>query len=179
MTTKEILSKRLPAFLIWAAVLLLVAACSQDESIIQWEEDTLCTRETFPFTEEELLWPTPTGLEYQSEEYRENWRLWRAQTKRAEAMLPKYEDLFSRQPNVWLVGIGLLQDEAGEHTGQVGFIVSVTEKVDQGTLPPEDRIPGCLERIPVEIREEPEVEDVATVVMPRPLNPDTEESNGD
>ena len=33
---KEILSKLLPVSLICAAVLLLMASCSQDESIIQW-----------------------------------------------------------------------------------------------------------------------------------------------
>ena len=35
MTTKEILSKLLPVLLICAAILLLVAACSQDKSIMQ------------------------------------------------------------------------------------------------------------------------------------------------
>ncbi len=75
---KEILSKLLPVVLICAAVLLLLAACSQDESINQWEEDTLCTPEPFQFTEEELSCPTPPGLEYQYEEYRKNWRKWKA-----------------------------------------------------------------------------------------------------
>ena len=131
---KEILPRHLPAFLIWAAVLWLVAACSRDESIGKWEEDTLCTPESFQFTEEELLWPTPTGLEYQSEEYRKNWTRWGAQQERANAIRPKYDDLLWRHPIVWSVGISFIKDENGEDTGQVGFIVSVTEKVDQGTL---------------------------------------------
>ena len=101
MTIKETLSRLLPVCLTCAAVLFLIAACSQDESIIQLEEDTWRTPESFQFTEEELLRPTPTGLEYQSEEYRENWRLWRAQQERANAIRPKYDDLFWRQPNVW------------------------------------------------------------------------------
>ena len=57
-----------------AMALLLVAACSQNESIIQWEEVTLCTPESFQFTEEELLCPTPTGLGNQPEDYQINWR---------------------------------------------------------------------------------------------------------
>lgn len=37
-----------------------------------------------------------------------------------------------------------------------GISISVTRKVDQSTLPPEDRIPDCLEGIPVQVvKEEP------------------------
>ena len=74
---------------------------------------------------------------------------------RARAIRPKYDPLFWRQPNVHGVGIGDIQDGSGEWTGKWGFVVHVTEKVDQSTLPPEDRIPDCLEGVPVEIREEP------------------------
>ena len=34
-----------------------------------------------------------------------------------------------------------------------GITVNVLEKTDQSTLPPEDRIPTCLEGIPVQIIE--------------------------
>lgn len=79
----------------------------------------------------------------------------REATERARAIRHKYEDLFWRQPNVYGVGIGRLEDENGEGTGQVGFVITVTEKVDQNTLPPEDRIPDCLEGVPVQIIEGP------------------------
>ena len=92
------------------------------------------------------------------EEYREV-------TARAQKLLPKYEDMFWRQPNVWASGIGLFQDENGNYIevpdGEggckmvVGFVISVTEKVDQSALPPEDRIPDMLEGIPVQIIEDP------------------------
>ena len=85
-------------------------------------------------------------------------------TKRAQAILPKYEDLFWRQPNVNGTGIGFLEDGNGDTIkvpdGEggckevIGFIISVSEKVDQSTLPPEDRIPDGLEGIPVQILEE-------------------------
>ena len=154
--------------------MLLMAACSQDEKINQWEEDTLCTPETFEFTVEELSWPEPSGLEFSSEEYRKNWRRWRAETERATAIRPKYEDLFWRQPNVHGVGVGVIEDENGEDTGQTGFVISVTEKVDQSTLPPEDRIPDCLEGIPAQIIEELRLE------LPSGMLPlaNTEENNG-
>ena len=76
-------------------------------------------------------------------------------SERARAIRHKYEDLFWRQPNVHGVGIGILEDESGEGTEQVGFVITVTEKVDQNTLPPEDRIPDCLEGVPVQIIEQP------------------------
>ena len=63
----------------------------------------------------------------------------------------KYDDLFWRQPNVVGVGEGYFKDENGEWTERSGIRVTVTEKVDQSTLPPEDRIPDCLEGVPVNI----------------------------
>ena len=69
----------------------------------------------------------------------------------------KYEDLFWRQPNVFGVGPRTLLDENGDETEIYGIEVGVVEKVDQGTLPPEGRIPDCLEGVPVQINErEPE-----------------------
>ena len=76
--------------------------------------------------------------------------------ERAQAIRHKYDDLFWRQPNVHGVGIGIIETENGEYTDRAGFIIDVTEKVDQSTLPPEDRIPDCLEGVPVQIKEEPE-----------------------
>lgn len=76
-------------------------------------------------------------------------------SERARAIRHKYEDLFWRQPSVHGVGIGILEDESGEGTEQVGFRIYVTEKVDQDTLPPEDRIPDCLEGVPVQFIEGP------------------------
>ena len=158
MTTKEILSKLLPVLLICIAIQLPMAACSQDEKINQWEEDTLCTPEAFEFTEEELSWPEPpTGFGNQPTDYQINWRRWKAQTERARAIRPKYEAMFWRQPNVWSVGLGFGEDEDGELIKEVGFSISVTELVPQASLPAEDRLPECLEGIPVYISVEPQL----------------------
>ena len=66
----------------------------------------------------------------------------------------KYEPLFWRQPNVYTTGVGNFTDEHGEWTDTWGIIVRVTKKVDQSTLPSKDRIPDCLEGVPVHIEEE-------------------------
>ena len=65
----------------------------------------------------------------------------------------KYNSLFWRQPNVFGVSEGFLADGRGGWTEEVGINVKVTKKVDQSTLPPGDRIPDCLEGIPVRITE--------------------------
>ena len=66
----------------------------------------------------------------------------------------KYDPLFWRQPNVFAVSEGFLANEDGGWLDTRGINVRVTRKVDQSTLPPEDRIPDCLEGIPVKITEE-------------------------
>ena len=67
----------------------------------------------------------------------------------------KYDDLFWRQPNVWGVGEGAISDDEFNYLGWDGIVISVSEKVDQSTLPPEDRVPDCLEGVPVHIEERP------------------------
>ncbi len=66
----------------------------------------------------------------------------------------KYDPLFWRQPTVHGVGEGQFKNENGQWIETIGIVVSVTNKVDQSTLPPEDRIPDCLEGIPVQVIEE-------------------------
>ena len=63
----------------------------------------------------------------------------------------KYDPLFWRQPNVNSVGIGRIRDENGEVTNKWGISVFVSKKMDQSTLPPEDRLPDCLEGIPIQV----------------------------
>ena len=65
-------------------------------------------------------------------------------------MRRKYDSLFGRQPNVYADGLGRIRDENGELTNTWGISVFVMERVDQATLPPEDRIPDSLEGIPLD-----------------------------
>ena len=57
----------------------------------------------------------------------------------------------------------------------MGFIIHVSEKIDQSNLPPEDLVPGCLEGVRVEIRERPEGGELIPL---RPPNSNTEEPHG-
>lgn len=66
----------------------------------------------------------------------------------------EYQDLFQRQPNYNWTAVGNLWEERGKRSDTWGIIVQVTKKVEQGTLPVEDRIPDCLDGVPVQILEE-------------------------
>ncbi len=62
----------------------------------------------------------------------------------------KYRPLFERYPTYQGGGVSDIRDENGERTEVRGLVISVYEEVDPSTLPPEDRIPDCLEGIPVQ-----------------------------
>ena len=120
-------------------------------------DTTLVPCETPEIQADERRRPLPTTNPKHREEYRRV-------GNRADEIYPKYRDLFWRQPNVIMTSIGFLEDGNGDTIkvpdGEggckevVGFIISVSEKVDQNTLPPEDRIPDGLEGIPAQILEE-------------------------
>ncbi len=113
----------------FAAVLLLVLACVGSEFK---DPSTLCAAEEGTMTATSEI-----TAEYSLE------------------VVEKHVDLFKRQPNYWGVGPANLLDKNGKETGIRGIIISVTEKVDQSTLPAEDRIPDCLEGVPVQFEEGP------------------------
>ncbi len=125
-------SFRLLPLLICLAALLLAAACGDDTFK---DPSTLC--EPNSSAEEESL-TTPEITREHIIEVRE-----------------KYRDLIRRQPNYRTHGgPALLMDENGEYTQVSGIMVWVTKKVDQSAIPAEDRIPDCLEGVPVQIVEE-------------------------
>ena len=62
----------------------------------------------------------------------------------------RHTPLFLRQPNYTGSGVDFSIDKYGNKVEII--IVQVNEDpVDQNTLPPEDRIPDCLEGFPVQI----------------------------
>ena len=65
----------------------------------------------------------------------------------------RYKPLFRRQPNSPRAREGFLRDErTGERTETWGIVITVDgEKVDQASLPTEDRIPYEIEGVPVQI----------------------------
>ncbi len=92
-------------------------------------------------------WPTPVlvGDECPHNRLRYNY---------VKSVRNKYAPLFQRQPNYRAHFMKTLYDEKGNSTTVLGIVVHVTEKVDQSTLHPEDRIPECLDGVPVQITEE-------------------------
>ncbi len=96
-----------------------------------------------------MVAPTPTSPASTPRPYER----YRGAVKRAMAAKEKYEDLLWRQPNLLSVGVGLFEDEHGKLTETVGIVIGVSEKVDQSTLAPEDRIPETLDGVPVQIIE--------------------------
>ena len=70
--------------------------------------------------------------------------------EQAEAALEKHAALFQRQPHWIKSGVGILFDRT-QITDQVGITVFVSEQTNQTTLPEEDRIPDCVDGVPVQI----------------------------
>ena len=132
-------SFRLPAIIICFAAVLM-AACAEPEP---WKNP--CVEEGASMTE-------ITMTERATDE-----QIWK--------VIEKYRDLFERQPHFYHVNPGVLDDENGDlietteglvdengHPLHVlGIRVKVEEITDQSTLPEEDRIPECLDGIPVQI----------------------------
>ena len=72
--------------------------------------------------------------------------------KYVQSVIDKHADMILRQPN--LNGFGThstvdMDDLSDISVKLKGIGISVTKKVDQGTLPEEDRIPDCLDGVPV------------------------------
>ena len=134
MTAKEILSRQFLVFLTCAALMLLAAACGADSI-----PKDCPTYEEKPMTVEEQA----ARKEYVAQ-----------MEAKAREIRPKYDDLFWRQPNVIAVSIGLLTCLPPiDGRPPVGFKIRVTKKVDQSTLPAEDRIPEMIEGVPVQLSE--------------------------
>ena len=67
----------------------------------------------------------------------------------------KYADLFSRRPSMGVVSlkVDVLKDELGIETRQEGIIVNVHDtSMPQSDLPPEDRVPDCLDGFPAKVK---------------------------
>ena len=85
----------------------------------------------------------------------------RPETERIKGILDKYEDQIWRQINthdVPIVGFGVssVKNENGELTDKQVILITVSEYVDQGTLPSEDRIPQCMDGVEVHFEIVPE-----------------------
>ena len=160
MHTNKPQLRLLPVIICFAAILLLASACRGDGENSSTKEETefmemSCKHEIEQKIEEMRLMPTPIGLEYQSEEYRKNWKRNRAKMAVVMPVFEKHREKFWRQPNIWGSGPGSLLDENGEETEEFGITIYVTKKVPQDQLPPEDRIPDRIGCVRIQIIEKP------------------------
>ena len=137
MPARGMPTRFLTVFLVCAAALLLAAACGGDPA-------TKASRDCPAYEEKPMT----------AEEQAARKQYIVQKSEEAQEVRLKYDDLFWRQPNVVSVGIGRIscvRTEGGLPV--IGIKIRVTEKVDQGTLPEDDRIPDVIEGVPVEIYE--------------------------
>ena len=82
--------------------------------------------------------------------------------ERVKEVIAKHRALLRRQPNQYGFGGGesMLNEHTGETLERAGIVVYVTDKVDQSTLPEEDRIQDCLDGVPMWIIEAPNTLDL-------------------
>ena len=84
-----------------------------------------------------------------------SWLKYQPAADKSLAVRKKHIELFRRQPNVWSVGVGFLQDQNGDYTDEVGIVVRVTQLVPQEDLPEIDRIPESIDGVRIQILEAP------------------------
>ena len=118
------------------ALLVMATACGAREPATgeTMGENDPCGTKSSP--KEDFLMLAPNGM-----------------ARHTNGVLHKYRSLFSRQPNAVRNDQGLLRHEGVHPAGTMGIVIHVTERVDQKTLSLEDRIPDCLEGVPVQVIE--------------------------
>ena len=139
----------LPALVCLAAVLWLAVACGPKYDLTDYDPatyDQSWTGECIAHLEEggEITVTTEDADSTANRPTRDE--LW--------DVIDKYGPLLDQQPTVWSIGPGRLDDEDGNPTDEMGIVLLVDKKVDQSELPPEDRIPDCLDGVPVQIIED-------------------------
>ena len=149
-------SFRLPAIIICFASVLWMAACAvvQPEATpTPWANPcTTATTESItssdPMTREYIL-QTKKGTAMT-----ENRQSERPSDEHLERVFLKHLNSFIAYPHFSGAGVGILpvRDENGEEI--IGIEIRVSELTDPSTLPSEQRIPDCIEGIPVLIRQD-------------------------
>jgi hypothetical protein len=72
--------------------------------------------------------------------------------ERAQAVRNAYQAELMKKPNVVGVGVGL-RHTGGQRTDQVAVVVMVDRKVPLAQLRPQDRLPGEIDGVPVDVKE--------------------------
>ena len=111
-----------------ALSLIVLAACGEPESI---DPRYVCWTK-----EDHMAEQTPTPVPYDH----------------VERVRDKYVPLFEGYPNYSSAGYGNITEEDPPRELGPGIVVSVTEMVDPDSVPEAQRIPSCIEGVPVWIR---------------------------
>ena len=165
----------LPALVCFAASLWLPTTCWDDlYEHISSEKEVAQTAADQTIDEDGTCKTGSSGLVSMINTSEEEFQKHMANTRQAAGVLYRHESLLWRQPNVYDVSTGFLRDGKGGWTDTWGITVWVTEKVDQSTLPVEDRIPDCLEDVPVQI-----VEEARNILLSESLEGTDEEETND
>ena len=77
------------------------------------------------------------------------WERLAPERERVENILAKYTDRIWKLPGVYSSRVSALRTENGLATDKYVINISVHEHIDWSTVLPEDRIPDCLEGVPV------------------------------
>lgn len=75
--------------------------------------------------------------------------------ERVDDVRDRYRPLFRRQPNRNLIAALPSTNADGERIIGVHILIGADPLVDQNTLPIEDRIPDCIEGVPVRLEQMP------------------------
>lgn len=73
------------------------------------------------------------------------------QMQKIASVQARYSEELLAKPHVVGLGIGLAQ-RGGQYTDELALIVMVDEKVPADQLAPEERIPGELDGVPVDVQ---------------------------
>ena len=95
---------------------------------------------------EKANWPRSEMTQAEIDEFE-------AISERAYDVEERYKPLFRRQPNRNVIAAIPSTNVAGERIIGFHILIGAYPLVDQDTLPPEDRIPDCIEGIPVRLEE--------------------------
>ena len=73
----------------------------------------------------------------------------RPETERIKAIIDRHKDLIWKQSTAYGYSVYNVKNEDGELTDKQVIGIYVARQFDQSTIPPEDRIPECLEGVEV------------------------------
>ncbi len=79
----------------------------------------------------------------------------RRDVKRIQPIVDKHAVRLLSHPNASGLSVWFLYDRDGQFSDEVGILLSVTEKVSNGSIPEQQRVPATLDGVRVQIHQRP------------------------